>query len=248
MNFRTVSLILSNRLICHHYNRPLYNRSIMADQKPAGGIVSAILISNGVSVLLFILRVIGTSNSTYWFMFWNLFLAWVPLGFAWILNRELKTKSWRQPLPVGLTLLWLLFLPNSFYMISDLVHLQSTGDIGILFDVVLFMSFIWNGILGGFLSMGIIHRALVRRTERLNAHLLMSGVVLINSFAIYLGRTLRWNSWDVVANPGGLLFDVSERVINPLGHPQAFVTTATFFLLLGSIYLVAWQLANNKPR
>ncbi|HSX23761.1 MAG TPA: DUF1361 domain-containing protein, partial [Candidatus Saccharimonadales bacterium] len=73
------------------------------------------------------------------------------------------------------------------------------------------------------------------------------GIVVITcvfaliSFAIYLGRSLRWNTWDLLVNPAGLLFDISERVLHPLSHPQVFVTTLTFFVLLTSIYLVVWN-------
>ena len=178
-------------------------------------------------------------------MFWNLLLAWVPVGFSYALISHLKRHSWRSPTSLALSLGWILLLPNSFYMISDLIHLQSTGDIGILFDTVLFMSFIWNGVLAGFSSIYIVHKALLRRLSPPTAHGSITLVLLIVSFAIYLGRSLRWNSWDVVINPGGLLFDVSERVINPLSYPQALVTTATFFLLLGSMYLVIWNLIQS---
>lgn len=214
----------------------------MLGSKRAHNLVSAILLSNGVSLLLFILRVLGAGNIAYWFMFWNLLLAWIPIFISTWLVKYLRTHTWREPVAVGVSLLWLAFLPNSFYMISDLIHLEQTGDIGMLFDVVLLMSFIWNGLLAGFLSLFSVHKALLARRPHFQAHVMIAGILLLNCFAIYLGRSLRWNSWDVLSNPGGLIFDVSERVINPFTYPQAFVTTATFFLLLGSMYLVAWQL------
>lgn len=205
-------------------------------------VVQALVVSNLVSVVLFVLRIVASQNFDYWFMFWNLLLAWVPVLFAWLLIRSLKTKSWVEPLPVLLTLLWLGFLPNSFYIITDLIHLQSTGDIGVLYDAVFMMSFILNGLIAGFLSMVWVHRELVKRRTAIFASLTMASVIFLTSFAIYLGRSLRWNTWDVLVNPAGLLFDVSERVINPLDHPQWVTTTATFFLLIGSMYYVVWTL------
>jgi len=219
----------------------------MQEAKVKSNLITAILLSNCVALFLFMLRIVGAGNIDYWFMFWNLLLAWVPVGLSYYLVKYLEQKSWREPIAVALTLLWLAFLPNSFYLVSDLVHLKQTGDIGILFDVVLLVSIIWNGLLAGFISLNMIHRALVRRVPALRAHLLIAAVLLANSFAIYLGRSLRWNSWDVLTNPGGLLFDVSERVINPFTYPQAFVTTGTFFLLLGSVYLVIWQFTQLLP-
>ncbi len=206
-------------------------------------IVKALLISNLVSIILFGLRVIGTHSTYYWFLFWNLLLAWLPVLFIFLLGRRLKHASWKEPVPVLLTLLWLGFLPNSFYLMSDLVHLQNTGDIGVLYDAVLFLSCIWNGVVAGMLSMVWFHKALLKRRGPVIGAAVVGTVFAATSFAIYLGRTLRWNTWDVLINPAGVLFDVSERVINPIAHPQVVVTTLTFFILLGSMYMVIWQFA-----
>jgi uncharacterized membrane protein len=220
----------------------------MAKLQVRQGVVWALLVSNGVSLLLFCLRVIGTDSTEYWFLFWNLLLAWVPVLCAWQLIKVLQKQSWLQPVPVVWTLLWLGFLPNSFYIMSDLIHLQNTGDIGVLFDSVMFLSFIWNGALAGLLSMVWVHQQLLRRRTAEYAAWAMAATVTLTSFAIYLGRTLRWNTWDALVNPAGLLFDVSERVINPLSHPQVFVTTLTFFVLIGSMYLVVWNFVQLLPQ
>lgn len=223
-------------------------KSPMASLSAKLRIARALLLSNLVSIVLFGLRVVVTHNSTYWFLFWNLLLAWVPLIFAWLLGRQLRRKRWLKPWPLLYTVLWLGFLPNSFYLMSDLIHLQNTGDIGILFDVVLFLSCIWNGMVAGMLSLVWMHRTVVKRKNRELAAVLMGIVLLLTSFAIYLGRVQRWNTWDVLVNPAGILFDVSERVINPLSHPQFVVTTLTFFILLGSMYMVIWQFAQAYDR
>lgn len=214
---------------------------IMAKKSAMRGVVQALVLSNLVSIVLFGMRVFGTDNTQYWFLFWNLLLAWVPLLWVWLLGKVIKTRSWKEPLPVLLTILWLTFLPNSFYLMSDLIHLTNTGDIGILFDVVLFLSCIWNGLVAGMMSIVWVHNALLKRRAAQQARLLIGIVFVLVSFAIYLGRSLRWNTWDLLVNPAGLLFDVSERVINPLDHPQVLVTTLTFLVLLGSMYIVIWN-------
>jgi len=204
-------------------------------------IVKALLLSNLVSVVLFGLRVIVTQSDRYWFLFWNLMLAWLPALFTFLLLRQLKHGSWKQPIPILLTVLWLGFLPNSFYLMSDLIHLQSTGDIGVLFDAVLFLSCIWNGAVAGILSIVWVHTAAYKKIGPNMAAAAVAVALGLASFAIYLGRILRWNTWDVLFNPAGILFDVSDRVINPLTHPQFILTTLTFFVLLGSMYMVIWQ-------
>lgn len=208
-----------------------------------GRLVKALVVSNGVSLLLFAIRVWGTDNFRFGFLFWNLALAWMPLLLATMLVRSLQKHRWQWQNSV-LVLLWLGFLPNSFYIISDFVHLRVTGEVNILFDIVLFSSIIFNAYVFGFMSLYLVHKELLRRMRARTAHVTIGLILLGCSFAIYLGRYLRWNTWDVVAHPVGLLFDVSDRFINPAAHPETFSTTIIFTLLLGSIYYVIYELVN----
>lgn len=209
-----------------------------------GGLVRALIVSNAVSLLLFFLRVIGAENFRFWFLLWNLLLAWVPLFLAALLVKNLSKQRWLSRQNIGLSLLWLVFLPNSFYIVSDLIHVHLTGEINILFDVVLFSSFIFNGYVFGFMSLYIVHRELLKRLPLERAHALIGTVLVISSFAIYLGRYLRWNTWDILVHPIGLLFDVTDRFINPVAHPQVITTTVIFSLLLASMYWVIYELIN----
>lgn len=201
----------------------------------------ALIASNLVSVLLFLIRVQQSHNLRYWFLLWNLVLAWLPLGVVLLLRERLKTTRWLTWQNIGLSILWLGFLPNSFYLVSDLIHLHSSGEVSILFDTVMFMSFIFNGFVAGFASVFLVHNLLLKRFRRNQVHLVIAAILLLCSFAIYMGRDLRWNTWDILVNPAGILFDVSERVINPLTHSEVFSITGLFFVLLGSIYIVVWQ-------
>ena len=206
--------------------------------------VLALVGSTSVSLLLFAARVFGADNFRFGFLFWNLLLAFVPLLLVVALVHNLARQRWFSWQNLGLTFLWLGFLPNSFYILSDLIHIHLTGEINILFDVVLFFSFIFNGYVFGFWSLYLVHRELLKRFSRDLAHVTVAGILLTCSFAIYLGRYLRWNSWDVFLHPFGILFDVSGRLANPVAHPQSVTTTLTFFMLLGSIYWVIFEFVN----
>jgi len=91
----------------------------------------------------------------------------------------------------------------------------------------------------------MVHQQLRRRLWNWQASIVVGLVLLLCSFAIYLGRYLRWNSWDVLANPAGLIFDASEPFVTPGAHPQAFTTTLMFFVLLVSIYAAGYELIAN---
>jgi len=199
--------------------------------------------SSLVSMGLYIVGMWNNHAGTFGYLPWNLLLAWTALMVALWLERILRNALWSSWYALLITALWLVFLPNTFYMVSDFVHIQEAGRVDLLYDVVLFASFIFNGIILGFLSLATVHWQLARRVKPKTAAILIGLVLLLCSFAIYIGRELRWNTWDIVANPSSVLFDVSDRVINPHEHPQTFTTTISFFVLLGSIYAVLWYVA-----
>jgi uncharacterized membrane protein len=181
---------------------------------------------------------VSNHSSELFYLVWNLALAWLPLLLALGLVRLLKTHLWSGWLPLLVTLLWLGFLPNSFYVISDFVHLTEVSRADLVFDVLMFASFGLNGLVLGFLSLFLVHGELRKRLSARVSNLLVGTVLLISSFAIYIGRDLRWNTWDVIFSPTSLLFDISDRLLNVGTHPQVVSTTFGFFILLGSLYVV----------
>jgi uncharacterized membrane protein len=180
-------------------------------------------------------------SPSYWFFGWNLFLAWLPLVFAGWLVVSLYTRPWLSWLPLLLTTLWLMFLPNSFYIVSDLIHLSDV-DSHLLFVSVLIESFILNGLILGYLSLYLVHIELIKRIKPRSVICLVGAALLVCSFAIYLGRDLRGNSWDLLVSPAGILFDISDTFIQLRTHIQAFTTTLMFFVLLTTFYIVLWRL------
>jgi uncharacterized membrane protein len=195
-----------------------------------------------VSVGFYVVGALQNRSTEFGYLVWNLFLAWLPLAFVVVLLKLMRTRLWSNWLPVVVTLLWLVFLPNSFYVISDFIHLQDVQRHDLLYDVLMFTSFACSAATIGFTSLYLVHRQLLRRLHARAAHGALAGILFLCSFAIYLGRDLRWNSWDVLINPAGLLFDVSDRIIHPLSSSAMFSTTLSFFVLLGSLYAVGWQI------
>jgi uncharacterized membrane protein len=185
----------------------------------------------------------------YAYLTWNLFLSWLPLLTVALLLRSLRTRLWTHWLAFSLTVLWVFLLPNSFYMISDFIHIQDVPRHNLLYDVVMFTSFIITAVSLGFSSLYLVHAELRKRLRLRDSSVVIGLILFVCSFAIYLGRDLRWNSWDVLLNPAGILFDVSDHLIHPMQHSGMFTTTLSFFVLLGSVYVVGWQLgeATNNP-
>jgi len=105
----------------------------------------------------------------------------------------------------------------------------------------MFTSFIYTGVVLGFSSLYLIHRQLRRRLTAVTTTVWIAATLIICSGAVYVGRDLRWNSWDVLTNPGGLLFDISDRLQHAAAYPQMLVTVISFFVLLASMYGLAWH-------
>jgi uncharacterized membrane protein len=201
----------------------------------------ALFVSSLVSGGLFAYAAWRDQSFVYSYLTWNLFLAWVPLVFALRLMNVLKRKRWSSWEALAVSFLWLVFLPNSFYMISDLIHLQQVPPADILYDTLMFTSFVFTGVLLGFSSLYLIHLQLRRRFSLRGAGFWVAVTLLICSIAIYMGRDLRWNTWDILVNPGGLLFDVADRLQHPAAYPQMFLVISAFFVLLASMYNLLWH-------
>lgn len=211
-------------------------------------ILRSLAILSAGSVALLAVRVYVERSTWLVFLMWNLFLAWIPLILVTILAQYLQTKAWRSRTAIILTAAWLIFLPNSFYIISDLIHVAVSTRQTILFDAVLLFSFSITGLAIGIASLYAMHRLLLTRRDSTESWGIVSVVVLLCSFAIYLGRYLRWNSWDIVFSPLGLLFDVSERLTSPTQHEQTFGTTLLFFVFIMMSYVAAWQLLGSRKQ
>lgn len=212
-------------------------------------IATLLLLGSGVSLLFYLLGAFSDGLWARHYLVWNLFLAWVAFGLSVLLYRLLVRRRWSEWLPLLLTVVWLCFLPNTFYMLTDYIHVPEGDTENITYNVVLFTSFISVSVALGFASLALIHSELRRRLPARTAWGIVAVILLLVSLAIYIGRYLRWNTWDILTEPAGILFDMSERVLNPTAHPQTFVTTFLFFVLLSSGYYGVWKLSEllRKP-
>ncbi len=190
--------------------------------------------------VLFLLRSLLTGHFFFLFIPGNLLLAWTALFFGWLLVRHLKVQPWSSWQNIGLWIIWLAFLPNTWYVLTDFIHLNPTGEVSQLFDIVLIYSLVTTGFILGFTSLYLVHKEVLSRVGELVSNLFVALIILMSSFAIYLGRDLRWSTWDVVANPGGLILNVSDRALDPFGHPRAINVTILFFLTLSTTYFAFW--------
>jgi uncharacterized membrane protein len=178
----------------------------------------------------------------YGFMAWNLFLAWIPLIAAIrVYDGRRRGAGPARLLPIAAV--WLIFLPNAPYLLTDFVHLGSREDAPLWFDIVLFGSFAWTGTLLGFLSIFVMQAIVRGAAGPLWGWVLVVVSLAASSFGIYLGRSLGWNSWDFVVRPGALLEDIWARLVDPLAYPRGVGMTLALTAVLSTGYLTMYAFA-----
>jgi len=192
------------------------------------------------TVLLIAFRVLHFGAYSYLFLTLNLFLAWIPLLLSSLLRPD--QKGWAQCV---IFFGWLIFFPNSFYLITDLVHLRERPGVPYWFDILLVFSAVLNGVLIGYVSFIKIEKHITLKFSKEKTTVIMMACLFLCSFGIYIGRVLRWNSWDVIANPAGLGSDIAYMVIHPFRNSVTWIMTVVLTLFFGVFYLAIRRMMKN---
>lgn len=180
-------------------------------------------------------RVYYTDSKTFIFLNWNLFLAFVPwtISSTFIVFPKLIKKKIILFLSMSL---WLAFFPNTLYILTDLLHLKGRSWSTIWYDLILILSFAWTGILYGFLSLKDLEFILGQKIKTNFVKVVVFVFLFISSFGVYMGRYLRWNSWDLLHEPQKILHDILIRFTNPFEHPRTWGMTILLGLFLNMVY------------
>jgi len=188
------------------------------------------LLIYGISLLM--IRIFLTGELYYIFLIWNLFLAAVPWWVSQI------AEKYRDISVVGNLLLfaiWLLFLPNTFYVITDLIHLKNSTGFYLMLDILLILTFAFICVFLGYSSLNKMSKIIRERFPKINLNYFNYPVLILCSFGIYLGRFLRYNSWNIINNPRNLFLDCLNYLINPIENKEVWLFTFGFGLFLISL-------------
>ena len=200
----------------------------------------ALVLASALGVGMVAVRIAYTGSGEYRNMVWNLVLAWVPFVVAvGVYDRYGRgAPAARLALPA---LVWLLFLPNAPYLMTDFKYLAELDGAPIWYDVMLLTTFAWVGLLLGFGSLYLMHSVAARAVGAVGGWVAVGAVLALTAFGIYLGRFERWNSWDVVRNPAGLGGDLWAGLTNPFAYPRTVAVTLALSAFLSLGYLVLYS-------
>lgn len=189
---------------------------------------------------MLLVRCLYTGTIHFAGLFGNLLLAWIPMVLALFIRRPVE--GGRRPWFWITLVLWVLFYPNAFYIVTDLIHFKKFGTNGVFrwFDLLMTTSFAAGGMFLGCLSLYLLHIFVRERFGWRMGWLFAGSMLAAGSFGIYLGRELRLNSWDVVARPFKLVGDI-VALIEPHNAREvaAFSTTFFFFSLVVYSFVVS---------
>jgi len=190
----------------------------------------ALALASAMTLGLVLVRMAVVGSRGYGFLAWNLFLAWVPLGAAHLAWR------WRSA-HAGLFVLalvgWLAFFPNAPYIMTDLMHLRTTRGAPLWLDGLVVGSAAGTGLFVGLVSLQLVHDAWIARWGRPRASwIVVVAACYLAALGVYLGRFMRWNTWDLVRKPDEILADAWATLAEP--------RVLGFFALFGTALVVAY--------
>lgn len=181
-------------------------------------------------------------------LLWNLFLAVVPVVLAYLLAWGLG-KGGRRPLPLWIclpiALVWLVFLPNTCYLLTEWRHLlfdrrwAGLLDAGRSDRIAMLRTAKWALFFLAYSGVGVLLFALsVRPMEQWarangrNPVPFAPVFFFLMSLGVYLGLIERLNSWDLFNRPA----HVWQETVAGLTNRMLLLSIGVFAALLWGLY------------
>ena len=185
------------------------------------------------AMLVLSARIARTGEPELLFLVYNLALAWLPLVVAEGIAAVAGTRARVAVIPLGVA--WLLLLPNAPYLVTDLIHLHDRPPVPMWYDVTLFLLFAVAGLVLGVSAVERVRDVARQIVGDRASRVLAVSAVAASGFGMYIGRFLRWNSWDVLSSPVALV----HTSLSALAHVRPVGISALYDLVFAACYLGA---------
>lgn len=211
--------------------------------------LSTLLLASCLCVAMLVGRIFWAGNFHLYGLFENLVLAWIPLSVALVIRYMPALPGWHRLWFWLALIIWVLFYPNAFYLVTDFTHINTypTDRVPEWFDLLMFTSFASGGIFLGCLALYLMQLFVQHRFGGRSGWSFAITMLALGSFGIYLGRVLRFNSWDVATHPHRLLGSISALTqAASLREAVAFSVTFFFFSLAVYTFLISIARLHEK--
>ncbi|PTH62348.1 DUF1361 domain-containing protein [Staphylococcus agnetis] len=168
-------------------------------------------------VFLFVTTLVVPNH--FKFLLLNLTLAYIPLELAHLLKLFVPKRLFEWPLFVIYLGIFILMLPNTFYMVTDLIHLNQFSfsflsglvliewiHFGLLVTGVLFAVYCFT-----LIALELFHLPFPLWTR----YIILLGMTLLNGLGIYVGRFLRFHSVHLINNPFSVVISTLKSIDAP---------------------------------
>ena len=184
----------------------------------------------------------GAFNKYSGWIVWNLFLAFIPLMLSfWLFLKRSKKRSllwW-----IGL-IIFIVFLPNAPYLLTDIIHLIEAIRAGYSIWITTLVSdplqllAIWAGWEAYVVS--LINQSYFLKKHGAGKFVFTSELLthVLAAIGIFLGRFRRFNSWDLVTKPDILFMST----ISDLTTKEPLLVIAITFIILVILYWLTKQI------
>ncbi|UAB75831.1 DUF1361 domain-containing protein [Mesoflavibacter sp. SCSIO 43206] len=193
------------------------------------------------SLFILMIRMKLTGSYYYLFLVWNLFLAFIPFAISTYLSFQQKLNNITI---IIISMVWLLFLPNAPYIVTDLFHLQYSHPNRIWLDVLTISAFAVTGMYFFYQSLLTMETIFKKKFGKTTSTYITPLLIVLVAFGVYLGRYLRFNSWEIISQPLSIFESITSIIFNPKTHYNALLFTALFALFL-AVFYYAFK-SNNK--
>lgn len=208
--------------------------------------ISVLILLSTFSILLLLFRIKLTQSHYFLFLVWNLFLAGIPYAITSYLTtlKHINTLSL-----LVICSVWLVFLPNAPYIITDLFHLRYSSAHLVWLDTLIIIVFAITGLILFYKSVLSMESIIKTYVEKRVVAFMLPVLFTLVGFGVYLGRFLRFNSWEIINKPWIIITTILEILTQPRTHSAAWLFTICFGLFLGVFYyVIKTTTIENKKR
>ncbi len=111
------------------------------------------------------------------------------------------------------------------------------------YDLALILSCAWNGVLMGVLSVRQMEKIWHQRMPQIKEWWFIAPVMFLNAWGVYIGRFLRFNTWDIISNPFVLMADIFEMLLHPVQNKIAWSMVLCYAVMMWIMYVTLKQLS-----
>lgn len=162
----------------------------------------------------------------HWMTF-NILLALLAVLLSWLFY-----KAKKGIIKIIFLITWLIFVPNTIYIFTDILHLmRQVNKMNLFGAIILFTQYaalFITGFLTYILSLYLIEKKLK------HLRFLIIGINFLIGIGILLGRIHRLNSWDIILN----MEKVGNATIEIISSPKLISLSILFGLLGNFIYFL----------